>query len=117
MKDIANSAAGGVVAGEEEESNLSDRELAEERVEFFGEVGFVLRGVGLDDEVDHGFGPCVLLVGSVFAVTLVELVADVFVHPATVSPMHVPAGKVQILEGIDFGVGLVPVNLIKHTIG
>lgn len=78
---------------------------------------FALRGISLDDEVDYCLGPCTFRVGSVFTIALVKLAANVVVHLATVSPMHIPAGKVQIFEGIDFGIGLMPANLALHAIG
>ena len=85
MQDVTNGAAGRIMAHEGKEADLADGEGAELRLKaLWNSVRHgcpqSFREMSLKYQIDDCFSACLFSICEVFAVALVELVADTFVH-------------------------------------
>ena len=116
VKDIAYYTAGRVVTEEHEEADLTGSKGAEFRVQSFRPVLGVSREIGLYHEVDNRFSALAIRSRFVFIISFIRLLADAGVHLTAILSVYEPAYNIQRLQNVCFGVGLVPLDLIEHTV-
>ena len=116
MQNMTNGAACGVVACENEESDLARGESTKFGIQLFLLRLRVLWYIGLKNEIDDGFASDFFGISSVFGVSPIQLFSYISIHFSAIPPIHIPSGDIKILKRIGFRVRLIPSILAQHTV-